>query len=298
LPGIVVLTYLHHSGFMAAVDKTLLVFDYWQGEDGSLPENMRVTDKDFIGFDKILVFVSHAHPDHFDQVIYTWNREDLPISYIVSDDMPIGTRGKRLKPGEKFTIAGVDIQAFDSTDLGVSYLVRINDINIFHAGDLNLWHWRGENTLRQITQAENAFYAAVQPIEKQKIDLCMFPVDPRMGGLFDAGAHHFIIAVKPRVFVPMHWHNRAEVALDFVRRAKGKHTDILALTKPRESAEITFTETEVTVRMLPRVPEIPAGEPISTGGAPAGPDVKLTAYSPEDPFSDTDLPIQIGGDPL
>ena len=36
-------TYYHHSGFSAAMDDVLLVFDYWLGERGELPENKRIT---------------------------------------------------------------------------------------------------------------------------------------------------------------------------------------------------------------------------------------------------------------
>ena len=36
-------TYYHHSGFSAAMDDVLLVFDYWLGEKGELPENKRLS---------------------------------------------------------------------------------------------------------------------------------------------------------------------------------------------------------------------------------------------------------------
>ena len=51
-------------------------------------------------FEDVYVFVSHVHPDHLDPVIYEW-REELPnINYIVSSDLPIGKRGKRIAPME------------------------------------------------------------------------------------------------------------------------------------------------------------------------------------------------------
>ena len=46
-------------------------------------------------------------------------------------------------------------------------------MNIFHAGDLNLWHWRQESSLREIEAAEEAFRAACEPIPSGVIDLCM-----------------------------------------------------------------------------------------------------------------------------
>ncbi len=278
-------TYFHHSGLTVTVGKTMLVFDYWRGESGALPEEMQLTNADFAGYSQILVFVSHDHEDHFDEVIYTWDYEHLPITYIVSDDLPIGKRGKRMKPGDTLNVGDVNIRAFDSTDRGVSFYVTVDGLHIFHAGDLNLWHWREESSIREITQAENAFYAAMRPIERLPIDVAMFPVDPRMGGLFDAGANHFIMAVKPRLFIPIHWQGRAEVAVNYARQGRTKYTEVLALTKPRERAVVTFRENELRIHMSALRTPAPAPE--------EEPDLSLDAFTPDDPFSDTDLPVKI-----
>ena len=52
---------------------------------------------------------------------------------------------------------------------------------------------------------------------KQKIDVAFFPVDPRQGSMYDAGAGYFIMTVKPKVFIPMHFQGRPDVALRFCR---------------------------------------------------------------------------------
>ena len=203
----------------------------------------------------------------------------------MADDLPIGKRGRRMKPGDQMSLGDVQIRAFDSTDKGVSFYVTLHGMHVFHAGDLNLWHWREESTLREIAQAESAYYQAVRPIEGLPIDIAMFPVDPRLGGLFDAGANHFIMAVKPRLFIPMHWQGRPEVAIDFARRGRTKYTEVLALTKPRERAELAFTEHELRIHVFTMVPDPLKGQ---KEGA-----MKLDAYSPSDPFSDTDLPVKL-----
>ena len=285
MAGTATVTFFHHSGFSVAVKDILLVFDYWRGENGALPQAAWLTDHDFENYRQILVFVSHDHEDHFDEVIYTWDYERLPITYIVSDDLPIGKRGKRIKPGESMTVGEAEIRAYSSTDKGVSFYVTVDGMHIFHAGDLNLWHWRDESTLREIAQAEKAYYEAVAPIERLPIDIAMFPVDPRLGGFFDAGANHFIMAVKPRLFIPMHWQGRPEVAVDFARRGKTKYTEVLALTKPRERAELAFTEHELRIHVFTAAADAFAPPPES--------DVKLDAYAPGDPFSDTDLPVKL-----
>ena len=52
-----------------------------------------------------------------DPVVFTW--KDLPgIQYIVSSDMPVGTRGRRMAPGNTICFSEeVEVTAFDSTDL-------------------------------------------------------------------------------------------------------------------------------------------------------------------------------------
>lgn len=285
MAGTATVTYYHHSGFSVAVNETLLVFDYWRGEDGALPLRAQLTNEDFAGFKQVVVFVSHDHEDHFDEAIYGWDYEHLPITYVVADDLPIGKRGKRMKAGEKLQLGQTTIRAFESTDKGVSFYVTVDGMHVFHAGDLNLWHWREESSLREITQAENAYYAAVAPLEHLPMDIAMFPVDPRMGGLFDAGANHFIMAVKPRVFIPMHWQGRPEVAVNFARQGRTKYTEVLALTKPRERAELAFADHELRIHVFKLAADAYSDQDDR--------DVDLIAFSPDDPFSGTDLPVKL-----
>jgi len=277
-------TFFHHSGFMVAVEETLLIFDYWRGEHDELSLSAQISDRDFEGFERILVFVSHDHEDHFDEVIYSWDYRNRPITYIVSDDLPIGKRGKRVKPGDVMEVGNVEIRVFSSTDKGVSFYVTVDGLHVFHAGDLNLWHWREESSLREIAKAEKDFYTAMAPIERLPIDIAMFPVDPRMGGLYDAGANYFVMAVKPRLFIPMHWQGRAEVATSFARKGRTRYTEVLALTKPRERAELIFEPHELHIHVFNIMPEVE-----QTGDG----DVKLDVFNTNDPFSDTDLPVKL-----
>ena len=281
------LTYYYNSGFSVQVGGTLLIFDYWEGEDRSLPPASRINETFLQAFEQIFVFVSHAHPDHFDPVIYSWYKHGLPVSYIVSHDMPVGTRGSRLQPlQEKQLTKDISVKAFASTDLGVSYLVSVYGMTIFHAGDLNLWHWRSESTLKEIEEAEQKYYDAVAPLRQEHIDVAMFPVDPRQGSMYDAGANHFIMTEKPRIFIPMHWQNRSEVAVSFARSGHTDYTEILALTRPRQRAEITFTDHTIRIHVF-TLKEMQQEKARQS----AVPEVKLDTYEKDDPFTDTDLPV-------
>lgn len=288
-------TYYHHSGFSVALDDTLLIFDYWTGETGELPFDKRITREYLEGFREIVVFASHDHPDHMDADLFSMPK-DLPVTYVVSYDMPIGIRGKRMSPGDVYTISPkVKVFAYDSTDLGVSFLVELNGIRIFHAGDLNFWHWREESTLKEIEEAEDDFHQAITPLKGEAIDLAFFPVDPRQGRLFDAGANTFILSVKPRLLVPMHFWGRAEIAVEFARRARCRETEVIAMTRYGEQIRLQFEDDGyLTVHLLnvpeasrtARTSELPIGD-----AAPAH--TNLSGYESGDPFAETDLPVSL-----
>ena len=283
--------YHYHSGFSVQAGGTLLVFDYWEGEDRSLAPVGRINTQFLSAFEKIYIFISHAHPDHLDPVVYLWENEGLPITYIISSDMPSGTHGHRIGPGQEMQLDDqISVKAFQSTDLGVAFLVTAYGLNIFHAGDLNFWHWRQESTLREIEAAEAAFYQATEAIRSHHIDVCMFPVDPRQGMMYDAGANHFVLTMKPRVFIPMHWQDRPEVAIDFARRARNSNTEVLSLTRPGVVANLTFTDSMLDIHII----EPPKGfddMPMPAGRRPE-PIAKLPAEG-EDPFADSDLPVDL-----
>ena len=288
-------TYYHHSGFSVAMDDVLLVFDYWTGEHGELPEDKRITVDFLKQFRQVYVFISHEHPDHLDPVVFTW-RNEAPVTYIVSADMPVGTRGKRMAPGDNLTLSPeVSVKAFASTDLGVSFLVDIQGVHVFHAGDLNFWHWREESTVKEIEEADDAFRQAVELIAREKIDLAFFPVDARQGLMYDAGANYFIMCVKPRLLIPMHFWGRAEIAMEFARRSRCRQTEVMALTRYGEQISLDFTDDGYIDVSLLTPPEVVVSSRTAPIELPVVelPEPRTPAYDPEDPFSDTDLPVDI-----
>lgn len=285
------ITFFHQSTFTVAIERTLLIFSYRETDLPQLEEAYRLSEKDFMGFQNIVVFVPRNSLVHHDPVIYTW-KQSFPITYVISEDArkdaPNRPNVRVIDKGGALSVAGVQVKAYGSTDAGISLMVKACGIRIFHAGDLNLWHWREENTLREIAQAEELFYQVVSEIPKDPIDICMFPVDPNLGGFYDAGANHFIMTFKPRVFFPMHWGNRAEIAQDYARRMRTPHTQVYALTQPRETALIDFAATPLVIRNADSERRASA-----RGRTTREQVMNLSAYIPEDPFSETDLPVDI-----
>ena len=281
-------TYYHHSGFSVASGNVLLVFDYWTGKACKLPQDRQIKPEYLARFNEVYVFVSHEHEDHFDPVIYTWEQY-APVTYIIADDMPRDVRGRRMGPGGELTLSdSVKVKAFGSTDAGVSFLVDLDGVRFFHAGDLNYWHWRDVSTVREIALADEDFRKEVALIAGEEIDWCFFPVDPRLGMHFDAGANYFMMTVKPRILCPMHFWSRGDIITEFSRRARTSDTEIVPLVIQGQAASLTMEDDGfMNISMLnPPVSAPPA--------AASGESVSLEGYEGADPFLETDLPVDMG----
>ena len=282
-------THYYHSGFSVACDDSILIFDYWLGENQELAPRYRLSKKNLERYSHIYVFISHDHPDHLDPVVFTW--KDLPgIQYIVSSDMPVGTRGRRMAPGNTVCFSDdVEVTAFDSTDLGVSFLVKFKGLHVFHAGDLNFWHWRDESTMKEIEEADNEFRKAIVPICEHLVDLAFFPLDPRQGTMFEAGANYFILSVKPRIMIPMHYFHRAEVAMEYARTASCRTTEVIALPGYGDLLNIDLDEEGYLNLSFPVRSELQeeSGEEAGHETIPDG----EQALAENDPFRESDLPL-------
>ncbi|MBR5122499.1 MAG: MBL fold metallo-hydrolase [Anaerotignum sp.] len=135
-------TYLHHSGFSVETETKVLLFDYYtEGARKAYFDPAAYPEKD------IFVFVSHAHEDHYDRRILDWG--NLPnVKYVLSFDVRtmMGFEGEVLhvQPHEEYTFDGITVKTLQSNDEGVAFLVKADGKTIYHAGDLNWWHWNGE----------------------------------------------------------------------------------------------------------------------------------------------------------
>lgn len=215
--------YLYHSGFLVETDNNLLIFDYYQGPVESL---VRESPKN------IFIFSSHSHPDHFNPVILEWQKNKPDIQYIFGYDINVPQKNKNinfLSPYEKLEIGNLKIKAYNSTDLGISFLVQDEEIRLFHAGDLNWWYWI--DTPAEMMKAEKDFKEEVQKIKGETIDIAFFPVDPRLEENYSAGAEYFIQELAPRIFIPMHFADSPEITNKFEDKMKNCPSQILKFSQ-------------------------------------------------------------------
>ena len=95
------------------------------------------------------------------------------------------------------------METLPSTDEGVAFLVTADDRTIFHAGDLNWWHWEGEDPGWN-RNMEVDFKRYAEPLRGRTIDLAMLPLDPRLGEDGFRGPRYFLELAEIRRFLPMH----------------------------------------------------------------------------------------------
>lgn len=235
-------TYLDHSGFALTTADAILVFDFYRDPSHALHKLLNENPEKPVTF-----FVSHHHPDHFNPDIFEI-AQNHQRTYVLSNDelpqnVPSTLRVAGMSPGDIIEdIPGATrVKAYGSTDIGVSYLVTTTDGHtIFHAGDLNLWHWRDENTPAAAVKASKDFEKVMHRIEEdvQAIDIVMFPVDPRQGTDFAEGASQFTQAIKVGNFFPMHFWGKWQEACLFSAYIKSADTQTHCLHSPGESIEL------------------------------------------------------------
>ena len=198
------ITYLSNSGFFVRDGGTLLLFDDYADPAHAVERALEQA------YDRFYIFASHAHFDHFDTHIRDY--ADRVTQYIFSYDIRSTKRVKSFPQNaitymaaySDWTDGYLHVTAFDSTDVGVSFLVETAEgRRIFHAGDFNWWHWEGDTHENQML-ARNAFRKQMKRLEGMEADLAFFPVDARMGNSWDMGIREFVRCTKLSGFVTMH----------------------------------------------------------------------------------------------
>ena len=61
------------------------------------------------------------------------------------------------------------VRTLKSSDDGVSFLVDAEGLSIYHAGDLNWWHWEGENSIKENKEAELIYKKEIDKLLRREI---------------------------------------------------------------------------------------------------------------------------------
>jgi L-ascorbate metabolism protein UlaG (beta-lactamase superfamily) len=229
------INYLYNSSFKIETKNHVFIFDYYfdSVESGIKNSTSGVIGIEDIKTEKdILVFCSHCHGDHFNKVIFDWKEVNPSIKYILSSDIKVDKNNadiSRISVYEKLQIKDVYIKAYGSTDIGISFIIKADGISIFHAGDLNWWHWYDESDEDNI-KMEKWFKEEINKLKSETIDLAFFPVDSRLKDDYALGADYFIDEIAPKIFIPMHFREDFSITSKFADKNKEKEVKILEIT--------------------------------------------------------------------
>ncbi len=200
--------YLGHCGFAVSVLDTLLIFDYYMDHcEGVRALTSGVIVAEEITHKKVLVFSSHQHFDHFNPLILTWKDKLPQAEFFLSSDIPqkYHTEGLHLlNPYEVYETENLTIRTFKSTDEGIAFLITLYGITLYHAGDLNWWHWDEEPADWNEDMAAR-FKHEIALIKSYPIDIAFLTADPRQEAAELWGISYFLEQVETTTAFPMHF---------------------------------------------------------------------------------------------
>ena len=138
--------------------------------------------------------------------------------------------------------------------------------------------------MKEIEEADAEFRKALVPLAGVPVDVAFFPVDPRQGSMFEAGANYFILTVKPRILIPMHYFRRADAAMEYAQAASCRATEVIALPGYGEMLNVEEDEEGFLNLSFP--------ERLSPGEEEEAPEEEYDPLMEEDnPFLESDLPL-------
>ena len=142
--------YLGHCGFAVRTAGHLLIFDYQERRDGQEPRvrpdkpglDRGWLDPAEIRDERVRVFASHSHEDHFDPVVFTWRPAVPDIKYFfgwkAADDPAYHYL---VGPRATYSADGLEILTVNSHHSGVpevAFLVKVDGLTVYHNGDYQM----------------------------------------------------------------------------------------------------------------------------------------------------------------
>ena len=204
--------FLDHSGVAVKTEGHLLLFDLfgemlnWESGKGLA---QGVVNPQELQNEDVLVFVSHEHKDHFSTKLFELGGKIERFRMVLPEELDVLTGDAVfVRPNETVELPDCRITTLESTDIGVAYLVEIDGKLIYHAGDLNWWHWEEEEEAFNQDQAQRyqqQMEKLKQAVGNRSIDVAFVPVDPRLNQDMLRGVCCLAERVSLERIVPIHF---------------------------------------------------------------------------------------------
>ncbi|GAB6098578.1 MBL fold metallo-hydrolase [Halanaerocella petrolearia] len=231
--------HLYHSGVAVETTNSFLVFDYYNDTPAKRERSLSngVLDAKEFTSDNNFVFVTHNHHDHFNPTIFDWETE-REIKYLLSSDVQAKKKENRYKMDkyQKLELEDILVETYGTTDQGLSFYTEIDGLNIFHAGDLNWWHWK-KFSPQECKQEEKDFKEELARLEDKEIDIAFVPVDPRLEEYYYLAGEYFIETIEPKLLVPIHFADNYQITSDFARHVSQLPTEVAEIKERGDQIE-------------------------------------------------------------
>ena len=157
----------------------------------------------------------YSHPDHFNREILKLADVYPDVEYIFPKDIGIAKKEQRvsehfMRKRDEITVGDTKVKSLRSTDEGVAFLVRCEDRIIYHAGDLNWWHWEEEDDAYN-RMMRGDYQKEIETLTGEKIDLAFVVLDPRQEEQFYWGFDWYMRHTDTKIVFPMHMWKQYEV---------------------------------------------------------------------------------------
>ena len=228
------ITYIYHSGFLVETKECYYLFDYYKGSLPSLDANKQ-----------ILVFASHSHRDHYNKEVFSLlkNMGMKHVNAVLAKDIspklyPDDVAIQKVTFHETYELpCNTILRTLHSTDAGVAFLVQCPEGNIYHAGDLNDWVWKGE-TMQYNKQMTGNYRHEIDLLNaylqeddiNNMLEVAFLPLDPRQEQDYAKGMLYFLKKINVRHIYPMHYWNKPQVINQFLREYP-EYSDIIMQTE-------------------------------------------------------------------
>ena len=231
--------YLYHSGFAVQTNEHFLIFDYWKQRPKGKGLDCGVIDPATLTESDVIVFVSHNHGDHYNRSILDWGQIIPKLRLVLSDDIPYVPGALMVGQGMRLSQGDFTLETLASNDEGVAFVLDIDGLCIYHAGDLNWWHWEGEPDDYNEGMAAS-YKSQIALLKNRCIDIAFVPVDPRLEEQYAWGINHLMQTVDVRHVIPMHFGNDGSIVerLLLDDSSKEYRDRVMRLTGRGDSAEI------------------------------------------------------------
>ena len=140
----------------------------------------------------------------------------------------------RVNAHKEYSFGGITVKTLQSNDEGVAFLVKADDKVIYHAGDLNWWHWNGEPDFFN-DDIKRSYTTEVDKLKGEKIDVAFVPADLRLEDKYFWAVDYFRKTVGADVIFPMHFWGRFDVC-DLLRELG--FANVMKITEENQKFEI------------------------------------------------------------